>query len=111
MYGGRGKRRVMEMKGIPKKANWLDHMGLTELFANGFRVTQTTEALRRERTRGQQSAERVHERIGRRTRDTMAANGNTMPELLLSEKSIRPALNKRKRARDKALEAGKDLDN
>ena len=67
----------------------MDHMGSTELAANLFRATQTEEKIRRERIRGKQNANRVHEEVGAKVRQTIKEIGGTMPEDLPTADSIK----------------------
>ena len=64
-------------------------MGSTELAANLFRATQTEEKIRRERIRGKQNANRVHEEVGAKVRQTIKEIGGTMPEDLPTADSIK----------------------
>ena len=64
-------------------------MGSTELAANLFRATQTEEKIRRERIRGKQNANRVHEEVGAKVRQTIEEIGGTMPEDLPTADSIK----------------------
>ena len=55
-------------------------MGSEELAANLFRATQTEAKLRREGIRGKQEANRTHQAVGRKVRQTIQELGGTMPE-------------------------------
>jgi len=64
-------------------------MQSTELAANWFRITQTTDKLRREGIEGKDNANRAHRDVGRVVRDSIAQLGGAMPEdLPTPEKSI-----------------------
>jgi len=65
LYGGLEAKDIQARKGLKKSQHILDHMGSTELAANLFRATQTEEKIRRERIRGKQNANRVHEEVVR----------------------------------------------
>ena len=64
-------------------------MGSTELAANLFRATQTEEKLRRDKIKGKQNANRTHEEIGAKVRQTIQEIGGTMPEDLPTADSIK----------------------
>ena len=64
-------------------------MGSTELAANLFRATQTEEKLKRDKIKGKQNANRTHEEIGAKVRQTIKEIGGTMPEDLPVEDSIK----------------------
>ncbi|WP_288379808.1 DNA damage-inducible protein D [uncultured Massilia sp.] len=79
---------IQRAKGLPGKANILDHMGSTELAANLFRTTQTEEKLRRDRVQGKENANTVHYQVGRQVRKAIQDIGGTMPERLEAEEDI-----------------------
>ena len=89
LYGGLEAKDIQERKGLKKSQHILDHMGSTELAANLFRATQTEEKIRRERIRGKQNANRVHEEVGAKVRQTIEEIGGTMPEDLPTADSIK----------------------
>ena len=65
-------------------------MGSTELAANLFRATQTEEKLRRDQPRDKTLANRTHQQVGQKVRQTIQELGGTMPEHLPApESSIR----------------------
>jgi DNA-damage-inducible protein D len=101
MYGGLGLVEIKERKGIPQKQELFDRAGRSELAANAFRFTQTEELLVRERIEGEGSAVDAHRHVGREVRGTIDRLGGTMPEDLPAEESIRPLIQKRRRARRK----------
>lgn len=68
----------------------LDHMGSTELAANLFRATQTEEKLRRDDVDNKHDANKTHNEVGKKVRQTIKELGGTMPEdLPTPDKSIR----------------------
>ena len=89
LYGGLEAKNIQARKGLKKSQHILDHMGSTELAANLFRATQTEEKIRRERIRGKQNANRVHEEVGAKVRQTIEEIGGTMPEDLPTADSIK----------------------
>src|SRR5436305_10052261 len=66
LYGELGLQILEQRKGLGPKENILDRMGSTELAANLFRATQTEEKLRRENVRSKQTANQIHETVGRK---------------------------------------------
>ena len=89
LYGGLEAKDIQARKGLKKSQHILDHMGSTELAANLFRATQTEEKIRRERIRGKQNANRVHQEVGAKVRQTIEEIGGTMPEDLPTADSIK----------------------
>nr|WP_314649862.1 DNA damage-inducible protein D [uncultured Porphyromonas sp.] len=103
LYGGLEAKDIHVRKGLKKSQHILDHMGSTELAANLFRATQTEEKIKREQIRGKQNANRVHEEVGAKVRQTIEEIGGTMPEDLPTadsikhiEKKLKPTVRKKK---------------
>ena len=64
-------------------------MGSTELAANLFRATQTEEKLRRDDVDNKLDANKTHNEVGKKIRQTIKELGGTMPEdLPTPDKSI-----------------------
>lgn len=101
LYGGLDAQDIHERKGLTKNQQILDHMGSTELAANLFRATQTEEKLRREKVKGKNEANRPHEEVGRKVRQTIAELGGTMPENLPVADSIKKLEIRQKRLQNK----------
>jgi DNA-damage-inducible protein D len=104
LYGGLGMRDLHARKRLRGKEHVLDHMGSTELAANLFRATQTEEKLRRENVRNKDHANRIHNEVGRKVRQTIHELGGTMRENLtvaVSSKKIESREKKRLRAEQK----------
>jgi DNA-damage-inducible protein D len=72
-----------------KKENLLDNIGSEELAANLFRATQTEAKLKRENILGQNNADKAHEVVGRKVRNTIKSLGGTMPEDLPKFENIK----------------------
>lgn len=89
LYGGLNSDDIHGAKGLTKSQKILDHMGSTELAANLFRATQTEEKLRRDRVRGKDRANKVHQDVGAKVRQTIGELGGTMPEDLPAVESIK----------------------
>lgn len=64
-------QRLQEHKGAPVGKTLYDFMGLTELAANTFRVTQTSERLKRTQANGLTQAKNTAHQVGREVRDVM----------------------------------------
>ena len=64
-------------------------MGSAELAANLFRATQAEQKLRREGITGKANANRAHEEVGKKVRQTIKELGGTMPEELPTVESIK----------------------
>ncbi|MGZ3680138.1 MAG: DNA damage-inducible protein D [Ktedonobacterales bacterium] len=97
LYGGMGVREVKQYKGIGASEDLADRMGPAELAANLFVRTQTTEKIRNEQIRGQESVIDAHYAVGDETRQLIDRIGGTPPEDLPPEPSIRPLLNQQAR--------------
>lgn len=103
LYGGLGAKDIHRRKGLPKNQGILDHMGSTELAANLFRATQTEDKLRREGVTGKDAANRVHNEVGKKVRQTIRELGGTMPENLpVAEDLKKVASREKKRLKDVA---------
>jgi hypothetical protein len=106
LYGGRGKEEIQQYKGLPAKANILDHMGSTELAANLFRITQTEEKLRSRNIQGKENACNAHYEVGVKVRQTMRDLSGIMPEdLPVADDVKRIAREERKQQRMRAIPA------
>lgn len=94
LYGGIGVRQVKRRKGIPDKEDLLDRAGRAELAANDFRITQTEEKLAW--VSDEDSATRLHHRVGEEVRATIKKIQGIMPENLPAEPHIKTLRQKRK---------------
>lgn len=91
--------RLKATKGLKgTKRTLYDFMGITELAANSFRVTQTAQRLKNSQARGLHQAGQIAEQVGREVRDTMLRDGGTAPEDLPIETDIKKAKSGLKRA-------------
>lgn len=98
LYKGLGAKAIHERKGLKKSQQILDHMGSTELAANLFRATQTDDKLRRDGVKSKKVANKTHEDVGRRVRQTIEEIGGTMPEdLPTPETSVKKLEREKKR--------------
>lgn len=89
LYGGLKAQDIHRRKSLKKSQQILDHMGSTELAANLFRATQAEEKLRREKIIGKAKANKAHEEVGAKVRQTIKELGGTMPEELPTVESIK----------------------
>ena len=89
LYGGLTADGIHRRKQLKKGQQILDHMGSTELAANLFRATQTEEKIRREQIKGKAHANRTHQEVGTKVRQTIKELGGTMPENLPAAESIK----------------------
>jgi hypothetical protein len=111
LYGGRGKEEIQQYKGLPTKANILDHMGSTELAANLFRITQTEEKLRSRNIQGKEAACDAHYEVGVKVRQTMRDLSGIMPEdLPVADDVKRIAREERKQQRMRAIPPQKRIE-
>lgn len=104
LYGGRGVDEIRAYKGLPKKAQILDHQGSTELAANLFRITQTEERLRERNIQGSEAACDAHYEVGLKVRQTMRDLSGILPEdLPVAEDVKKIARQERKQQRMRAV--------
>lgn len=83
-------KRLKTHKGLggDNKKTLYDYMGIAELAANSFRVTQTAERLKRYPVQGLKQAERIASGVGSEVRGMMMSDGGTAPEDLELEEHI-----------------------
>ncbi|MFH0792030.1 MAG: DNA damage-inducible protein D [bacterium] len=79
---------VERKKGV-KRGELLDRAGSTELAANLFRITQTDEKLKKDKTKDERVATNTHFMVGGKVRQTIKEIGGELPENLPTEKHIR----------------------
>jgi DNA-damage-inducible protein D len=82
LYGGLQVDDIHKRKGLKKTDRVLDYMGSTELIANLFRISQTDEKLKKDKTKTADAANEIHFIVGREVRGTIERVGGTMPENL-----------------------------
>lgn len=85
---GTSLAEVERLKGI-EKGDLLDRAGSTELAANLFRITQTEEKLKKNGTRSDAEARRIHNMVGGKVRQTIKDIGGVTPEHLRPELHLR----------------------
>lgn len=96
LYGELTAKDIHRRKGLKKKEGILDHMGSTELAANLFRATQTEDKLRREQATSKDHANRIHNEVGKKVRQTIRELGGTMPENLPVAEDIKKIASREK---------------
>lgn len=92
-YLGLYNMRLQELKrhkgfDLDTKRTLYDYMGITELAANSFRVTQTAERLKRTGVRGTRAAGQIARQVGHEVRSTMLTSAGVTPEDLPLEGPI-----------------------
>ena len=80
LYGGLDVKAIREIRHLNPNQNILDHMDNTELAANLFRVTQTTEKLNNDKVHDIVDANSIHFAVGLKVRKAIEDTGNTLPE-------------------------------
>ncbi|HZO73358.1 MAG TPA: hypothetical protein VFB60_14255 [Ktedonobacteraceae bacterium] len=74
-------------------------MGSTELAANLFRSTQAEEQIRLQKIQKKEQANTVHNKVGKKVRQTIQELGGTMPEDLPTPKKSIQQLQREKQKR------------
>ncbi len=88
-------REIESKKGI-KKGELLDRAGASELAANLFRITQTDDKIRLDGIKGDAAAQRTHNMIGGKVRQTIKDIGGILPENRKPERHIKEIKKERK---------------
>ena len=89
IYGGMKVEDIHKKKGLKKNDRILDYMSSPEWIANLFRISQTEEKLKRDKTATADAANEIHFIVGREVRGAIKRVGGTMPENLpVPNKSI-----------------------
>ena len=89
LYGGLKVEDIHKKKRLKKGEKILDFMSSTELIANLFRISQTEEKLKKDKTATADEANEIHFLVGKEVRGTIERVGGTMPEdISVPEKSI-----------------------
>ena len=90
LYGGLTVDDIKNRKKLKKNEKILDFMGSTELIANLFRISQTTEKLKKLKNKSKDKAAQTHYQVGSKVRKAIKDIGGTMPEdLPTPKKSIK----------------------
>lgn len=106
LYGGLTVDDIKKRKKLKPKEKILDYMGSTELAANLFRISQTTEKLKKTKVNNKLDANHIHYEVGSKVRKAIKDIGGTMPENLPTPKKSIKQIEKEhmKRLRIKAKE-------
>lgn len=95
LYNGETADDIFKRKKLRYREDILDNMGSEELIANLFRISQTESKIIRDKIMGQDTANKIHYRVGKKVRKTIKDLGGTMPENLKTpSKSIKELENK-----------------
>ena len=86
LYGGLTVDDIKRRKKLKPKEKILDFMGSTELAANLFRISQTTEKLKNSKKKNKAEANHIHYEVGSKVRKAIKDIGGTMPEDLPTPK-------------------------
>lgn len=86
LYGGLTVDDIKKRKNLKPKEKILDFMGSTELAANLFRISQTTEKLKKTKVKNKEEANHIHYEVGSKVRKAIKDIGGTMPENLPTPK-------------------------
>ena len=96
LYNGETANDIAKRKKLKYREDILDNMGIEELAANLFRITQTEAKLKKDNIKGEKEANKTHYNIGKNIREVIAKNGGTMPEDLPTPKKSLKELEKEK---------------
>ena len=90
LYNGETANDIAKRKGLRYREDILDNMGSEELADNLFRIVQTEAKLKKDKIKGETSANEVHYKMGSDIRKFIKKQGGTMPECLSTpEKSLK----------------------
>ena len=90
LYNGETADDIAKRKGLRYREDILDNMGIDELAANFFRISQTEQKLKRDNIKGESKANETHYEVGQEVRNTIKRLGGVMPEdLPTPEKSLK----------------------
>ena len=96
LYNGETADDIAKRKGLRYREDILDNMGIEELAANIFRISQTEAKLKRDNIKGEKKANKTHYEVGRKVRKAIEDIGGTMPEDLPTPKKSLKQLEKEK---------------
>ena len=101
LYNGETANDIAKRKNLRYREDILDNMGIEELAANLFRITQTESKLKRDNISSEKDANETHYNIGKNIREVITKNGGTMPEKLPTPKKSLKELEKEKHYQEK----------
>ena len=96
LYNGETADDIAKRKGLRYREDILDNMGSDELIANLFRISQTEQKLKRDKTNNEPEACDTHYIVGKQVRKAIEEIGGTMPEDLPTPKKSIKELEKEK---------------
>lgn len=82
-------KSLVTYKGAPEGKTLYDFMGLTELAANTFRLTQTMERIKSNNVRGLSAASNTAKTVGEEVREVMMRSSGVAPENIGIEENIK----------------------
>lgn len=86
LYNGETANDIAKRKGLRYREDILDNMGSDELAANIFRISQTKQNLESIKSKTENEAFKVHNKIGKIVRNAIKQAGGKMPEDLPTPK-------------------------
>ena len=90
LYNGETADDIAKRKGLRYREDILDNMGSAALIANLFRISQTEQKLKRDKTNNEPEACDTHYIVGKQVRKAIEEIAGTMPEdLPTPDKSIK----------------------
>ena len=101
LYNGETANDIAKRNNLRYREDILDNMGIEELAANLFRITQTESKLKRDNISSEKDANETHYNIGKNIREVITKNGGTMPEKLPTPKKSLKELEKEKHYQEK----------
>ena len=84
-----GRKALLQRRGLAAKDVIYDYMGVVELAANNFRVTQTASRIKSRNLKGLNATSQAAKEVGSMVRREMMTNGGTAPESLPVEENIK----------------------
>ena len=98
LYNGETADDIAKRKGLRYREDILDKMGIDELIANLFRLSQTELKLKRDNVQTEDAANDTHYIVGKNIREVIEKNGGPMPEELPTpKKSLKELENENKK--------------
>ena len=104
LYNGETANDIAKRKKLRYREDILDNMGIDELIANLFRISQTEQKLKNENIKLENEANKTHYEVGKEIRNTIKKLGGTMPENLPTPDKSLKELEKNKKLETKILE-------
>ena len=96
LYNGETANDIARRKGLRYREDILDNMGSDELIVNLFRISQTEQKLKRDKTSTEKEANDTHYEVGVKIRNTIKDISGIMPEEMPTPKRSLKELEKSK---------------